>query len=175
MSAKKQLLAQYDLHDLLFNNVIEGISDEQSNRCIATPMNSVKWLAGHLLWANAHLAKIGGALVEVKWRDHFHSKQGGGPDDFNAPPSELPTLEQIRQKWNEDAPTIRKGLENLPDAALDSTVEFKHPILPFDNTLAGLWAFINHHQAYTIGQIGILRRALGKDAMSYSREVHAEV
>ncbi|MGN6639166.1 MAG: hypothetical protein ACTHJ8_09665, partial [Mucilaginibacter sp.] len=94
MSTKKQLLAQYDLHDVLFNNVIAGISDEESNRTINDPMNSVKWLAGHLLWANANLANIGGVNVEVKWRDHFHTKQGGSAVDFNAPKSELPTLEE---------------------------------------------------------------------------------
>jgi len=168
MSAKKVLLAQYDLHNLLYNNVIADISDEEANKSVADPMNSIKWLAGHLLWANAFLANIGGAKIEVKWRDHFHTKEGGSPEDFNAPKSELPTLEQIKNKWNEDGPVIRKGLENLPDAALDTVIEMQHPILPFDNTLAGLWAFVNHHQAYTIGQIGILRRGLGKDAMKYS-------
>ena len=168
MSAKKVLLDQYDLHNVLYNNVIADISDEESNKCVADPMNSVKWLAGHLLWAQANLANIGGVQIEVKWRDHFHTREGGGPADFNAPKSELPTLQQIKYKWNEDGPVIRKGLENLPDAALDSVIDVPHPIFPFDNTLAGLWAFINHHQAYTIGQIGILRRGLGKDAMKYS-------
>jgi len=168
MSAKKVLLDQYDLHNILYNNVIADISDEESNKSIADPMNSVKWLAGHLLWAQANLANIGGTQIEVKWRDHFHTKQGGSPADFNAPKSELPTLQQIKDKWNEDGPVIRKGLENLPDAALDTVINAPHPIFPFDNTLAGLWAFINHHQAYTIGQIGILRRGLGKDAMKYS-------
>jgi uncharacterized damage-inducible protein DinB len=169
MSAKKLLLAQYDLHDVLFNNVIADISDEESNQCIADPINSVKWLAGHLLWANANLANIGGVKIEVKWRDHFHTRQGGSPADFNAPPSPLPTLDEIRNKWNEDTVVTRKGLENLPEEALNSVIEVKHPILPFDNTLAGLWAFINDHQSYHIGQIGIIRRALGKPAMSYSR------
>jgi hypothetical protein len=65
-------------------------------------------------------------------------------------------------------PVIRKGLENIPDAALETVIRAKHPIAPFDDTLGGLWAFINHHQAYTIGQIGILRRGLGKPAMKYS-------
>jgi uncharacterized damage-inducible protein DinB len=167
MSTKKQLLAQYDLHDVLFNNVIQGVNDEESNKTIADPLNSIKWLAGHLLWANANLANIGGAQIAVKWRDHFYTKQGGTPDDFNAPESELPTLDEIKNKWNEDSPLIRAGLENLPEEALNSVVEFKHPIHPFDNTLAGLWAFINDHQSYHIGQIGILRRALGKEAMQY--------
>ena len=168
MSAKKVLLAQYDLHNLLYNNVIADISEEEANKRVADPMNNIKWLAGHLLWAQGNLANIGGTKVSMQWRDHFHTKEGGTPEDFNAPKSELPTLEQIKNRWNEDAPVIRKGLENLPDAALDSVIQIPHPILPFDNTLAGLWAFLNHHQAYTIGQIGILRRGLGKEAMKYS-------
>ena len=169
MSTKKQLLEQYDLHDVLFNNVIKDISDDESNKSIVDPMNSVKWLAGHLLWANANLANISSVPIEVKWRDHFYTKEGGGPEDFNAPPSPLPTLEEVRAKWNEDTIAIREGLKNLTEDALNSTIEVKHPIHGFDNTLAGLWAFVNDHQAYHIGQIGIIRRALGKKAMSYSR------
>lgn len=42
MSSKKQLLAQYDLHNVLYNNVIADISDEESNKCIADPMNCQK-------------------------------------------------------------------------------------------------------------------------------------
>jgi len=160
-------LAQYDLHDVLFNNVIADVSDEESNQCITDPMNSIKWLAGHLLWANANFANIGGVKIEVKWRDHFHTKEGAGPEDLNAPPSPLPTLQEIREKWNADSPILRKALENLPDNALNTVIEVRHPIRPFDNTLGGLWAFINHHQAYHIGQIGILRRALGKTRMAY--------
>ena len=75
MSSKKQLLAQYDLHNVLFNNVIANISDEESNKCIAEQMNCVKWLAGHLLWANANLANIGGTKVDVLWRDHGQDHQ----------------------------------------------------------------------------------------------------
>jgi len=167
MSTKKQLLAQYDLHDVLFNNVIDNISDEESNKTLADPMNSVKWLAGHLLWANANLANVGGISIDVKWRDHFHTKEGGGPADFNAELSPMPTLEEIRTKWNADSVLIRKGLENVPEDALNTPINVKHPIHVFDDTLGGLWAFINDHQSYHIGQIGILRRALGKGAMSY--------
>ncbi len=170
MSSKQQLLAQYDLHDVLFNNVIADISDEESNRCVADPMNNVKWLAGHMLWAQHNLANIGGARLDLPWRDHFHTKQGGSAEDLNAPESELPALQQIKDKWNEFAPAIRTGLENLPEEALNTVIEKRHPIQPFDNTLGGLWAFINHHQAYTIGQIGILRRGLGKEAMKYFKE-----
>jgi uncharacterized damage-inducible protein DinB len=168
MSAKKQLLAQYDLHNVLFNNVIADISDDEANKSVADPMNSVKWLAGHLVWAQLNLANIGGTQVVIPWAYHFLSKEGATEADRNAPETEMPTLETIKNKWNELSPIIRSGLENLPEEALSSVIQIPHPIMPFDNTLAGLWAFINHHQAYTIGQIGILRRGCGKAAMKYS-------
>jgi hypothetical protein len=168
MSAKKQLLAQYDLHHLLFNNVVADISDEEASKSVADPMNSVKWLAGHLLWAQRNLVRMGGAQVEIPWTGHFLSGPGSTPEERAAPKGEMPTFGDIKNKWNEVSAAIRTGLENLPEEALNSVIEIPHPIYPFDNTLAGLWAFINHHQAYTIGQIGILRRGMGKEAMKYS-------
>jgi hypothetical protein len=168
MSAKKLLLAEFDLHNRLYNNVLEGISDAESNKRIAEPMNNVKWLAGHLLWAQGNIGRIAGVTFVNPWLDHFASGPGATPEELNAPKSELPTLDAVKNKWNEVTPAIRAGLENLPEAALGTVVDFQHPITPYDNTLAGLWAFINSHQSYTIGQIGILRRGLGKDAMKYS-------
>jgi hypothetical protein len=167
MSKKKVLLAQYHLHHLLFNNVTADISDEESDKVIAEPINSIKWLAGHLLWAQHGLAGMGQIQIDLPWRDHFYTNAGASDADRNASPSKLPTLQMIQDKWNEFNPKIREGLEMMGEEALNATIDASHPILPFDNTLAGRWAFINHHQAYTIGQIGILRRALGKEGMKY--------
>jgi hypothetical protein len=167
MSAKKILLAQFDLHHVLFNNVLADISEEESNKNIAAPMNSIKWLAGHLLWAQHSLATIGGVKIDLPWRDHFYTEGAATDADRNATPSKMPTLQMILDKWNEDAPQIRAGLQALPEEALSAMINARHPIFPFDNTLGGRWAFTNHHQAYTIGQIGILRRGFGKEAMKY--------
>jgi hypothetical protein len=155
----------------LYNNVLAGVTDDESNRVVAQNMNTVKWLAGHLLWAQWNLANISEVDLFIPWRDHFYSKEGTGPEDLNAPKSELPTLDEVRNKWNEVAPLIRAGLESLSDEALNSPITHLHPIFPFDQTLGGLWAFINHHQAFTIGQIAILRKGLGKAAMSYSKSI----
>lgn len=168
MTAKKQLLAQYDLHNLLFNNVIVGISDEESNKSILEPMNNVKWLAGHLLWAQRNLARMAGADVVIPWTGHFLQKNAATPEEINAPKGEFPTLDQIKDKWNGVNLPIRAGLENLSEETLNEVINTNHPILPFDDTLAGLWSFINHHQAYTIGQIGVLRRGMGKEPMRYN-------
>ena len=40
--------------------------------------------------------------------------------------------------------------------------------VPFgDKTMKGFLAFLMHHEAYHIGQMGILRKYLGNEAMKY--------
>lgn len=167
MSPKKQLLAQFELHNVLFNNVIDQVTDEEANKSIIEPMNNFKWLAGHILSSQSHLARIGEAKVEIPWSEHFAS--GPGADKSAAgPKGNVPSLADIKAKWNEIHLQIKNGLENLPDEALAQKIDMKHPITPFDDTLGGLWAFLNHHQAYTIGQMGILRRGFKKEALKFN-------
>jgi len=161
MSAKKQLLAQYDLHNLLYNNVFLDINEEEANTRLLPSINNIKWLAGHLLWVQTNLARLCGLQIEIIWIDHYNNQISQRP----GPEINVPSLEEIKSTWNQHAATIRRGLENLSDEELNSPVEFP---IPAFRTKEGLWAFINHHQAYTIGQIGILRRGFGKEAMKYS-------
>jgi hypothetical protein len=160
MSAKNQLLAQYDLHNTLYNNVLVDINEDEANSRLVPSINNVKWLAGHLVWGQAGLARICGVPMNIVWIDHYNTQIPNPP----GPEIEIPTLEEIKEAWNRFEAPIREGLQNLPDEVLSRTVEFP---LPAFRTVEGLWTFINHHQAYTIGQIGILRRALGKEAMKY--------
>ena len=55
---------------------------------------------------------------------------------------------------------------HLPDEVLGSPAPTKTPIA--DETLGGMLAFLMHHEAYHIGQMDLLRKYLGKDAMSYA-------
>ncbi|HEY8784263.1 MAG TPA: DinB family protein [Mucilaginibacter sp.] len=161
MSAKKQLLAQYDLHNTLFNNVIVDISEDEANTRLVPTMNNIKWLAGHLVWGQLGLAPMGNVQIDIPWIDLYNT-QLKHPVNMDI---KAPTLEEIKKEWNHYSGPIREGLEQLSDEALNTPIEFP---LPAFKTTEGLWSFINHHQAYTIGQIGILRRGLGKEAMKYS-------
>ncbi len=160
MSANKQLLIQYNLHTFLFNSVLLDIVEEESAIRLVPGINNIKWLAGHLVWGQLGLAQIGGVNVNIPWTDHFNTQLTKPVN----PAIDMPTLEEIKIEWNKYANPIREGLEQMSDEQLNSAIEFP---MPEFKTQEDLWAFINHHQAYTIGQIGILRRALGKDAMKY--------
>lgn len=113
---------QYDLHHRLYNNVLEGFTDEEANQGLSGFMevSTVKYLAGHLLNSRNGLARFAEMEPEIK--------------------------------WNEMNNRIRDGLNEL--AAADPG---KAPPSPFRVSESGgdHWAFINHHQAYHIGQIAI--------------------
>lgn len=167
---KKFLLAQFDFHNKLYHNVLAGLTDEETNRRLHgdTNMNHIKYIAGHLLNSQYGFGFLSGVKLEVKWDELFAvMNRSQARDDI-----QYPAIEEIVQEWDAIYEPIRKGLSRLPDAELakvppkpaDKIFE-NSPI--FENTVASFLAFLNHHQAYHIGQIGILRRGFGKEPMSY--------
>jgi uncharacterized damage-inducible protein DinB len=170
MMEKKYLLAQFDFHHKLYNNVLEGFTDEETNQRLHddTNMNHAKYIAGHLLNVQYAFALLAGVEVEHKWDDLF-AGLGQSKARHNI---SYPSIETIKAEWNGIYDKTRKGLENLseeelnqkPPKPLDKVFEDN---AIFDNTVAGFLTFLNHHQAYHIGQIGILRRGFGKEPMHY--------
>ncbi|MEM8968780.1 MAG: DinB family protein [Bacteroidota bacterium] len=161
---KNLLLTQFDLHHRLYNNVLEGFSDEETHqRLHDNPrINHVKYLAGHLLNSYYGLATTAGMNLESKWNALFAVMgQSEARDDFS-----YPTIEEIKAEWNGLYPSLRYRLGNLSSEALAA-----QPPAPFDQVASSsgeLWTFINHHIAYHIGQIGLLRRGFGKAPMQYN-------
>ncbi|MEX1062189.1 MAG: DinB family protein, partial [Balneolaceae bacterium] len=152
-----------DLHQRLYQNVLDGFTDKETNRRPYgdATMNHVKYLAGHLLNSQYGLAMIAGLEPEIKWNELFAVMgQSVAKDDYS-----YPSIEEIKSEWKVLHEPVRKGLEALTTDDLT-----KIPPPPFDEvaeTVGELWAFINHHIAYHIGQISILRKAFGKEPMSY--------
>lgn len=157
------LLTQFDLHQRLYNNVLDGFTDAETNLrpYEDDKANHVKYLAGHLLNSQYGLTMIAGLQPDVKWNDLFAVMgQSEAKDDFN-----YPSIEEIKDEWNSLYEPARKELSKL---TADELADI--PLPPFDKVAESkgeLWAFINHHIAYHIGQISLLRKAYGKQSMSY--------
>lgn len=165
MDSKTQLLKQYDLLDVWFKNSLVGFNDEEANRRIDRKMNHVKYLAGHLFHTNYSFARLAGLKTETKWDDLF-AGLGKTKAKDNFP---YPTIEEIMAEWDKLFPVVRAGLASLTEEMLDRE-------LPpsavgrsgiFNSSARDLWTFLNFHQAYHIGQIGILRKGFGKETMKY--------
>lgn len=165
MDSKTPLLKQFDLLDRWFKNSLVDFTDEETNRRIDPKMNHVKYIAGHLFHTNYSFARFAGLKLETKWDDLF-AGLGKTKAKDNFP---YPSIEEIIAEWNKLFPVVREGLASLTEEMLDHEL----PATPisrsgiFNNTIRDTWTFLNLHQAYHVGQIGILRKAFGKETMKY--------
>ena len=88
-------------------------------------------------------------------------ENGKGRDDKTT----YPTMDALTKDWNSISEKISKALNALTEDALGQKTP--RPV-PLGDSLGDFIAFIVHHEAYTIGQLGICRKFFGLEAMKYS-------
>lgn len=152
---------QFDLHTRLFNNVLEGITDDLASRRAGDSVNHIIWIAGHLTNARNGMHAIGGYEANAFYPEFFD--RGSTLD----PTADYPPLDEIREKWNTVSSRVSKGLGGISEDMLASEAPIKTPMYGLDGTMHGFLDFLMHHEAYHIGQIGILRKYVGRQAMRY--------
>ncbi|MEO9005163.1 MAG: DinB family protein [Ginsengibacter sp.] len=165
MNDKKLLLAQYDSLYRWFINSLVDFTDEETNHRLNENMNHVKYLAGHLTNAQYAYAGIAGVEVERQWDELFAGLgKSSARDNFS-----YPTIQEVKAEWEQINQSVRDSLQALSEDALDKAMPGS-PLAQskvFDTTVGDFWAFMNMHQTYHIGQIGILRRGFGKEPMTF--------
>ena len=160
-SSTASLKAQFDLHTRLFNNATTGISEDESGARKSEHINNMKWIAGHLLNTRlGNLSKIAGLAPDESYNAQF------GRGNSYDPNATYPPIDEIRAKWQATADAIGNGINNIPEEVLATKSPVQAPIA--DDTMLGLAAFLVSHEAYHIGQLGMLRKMIGKEAMSYA-------
>jgi uncharacterized damage-inducible protein DinB len=160
-STAAPIKTQFDLHTRLFNNVMECISDAESNNRNSDHVNHMKWIAGHLLNTRVNaLSQLTGGTADNSYVAQF------GRGNSLDPNATYPPISEITTRWKDTSDTISQGLGHLPEEVLESKAPFPSPVA--DESFRGLLAFLVSHEAYHIGQLGLLRKMSGKEAMSYN-------
>lgn len=153
------LVAQFDLHTKLFNNVLEGLSDLETNSRPTRETNNIKWLAGHLTSTRFGLKDLAGLETSDPYATLFSHGQSFQDD------VDYPSIDRIRALWNDISDRISAGLSRMSEETLNGPAPARVPI--GDDTFEGMLAFLMHHEAYHIGQMALLRRQLGRPPMKY--------
>ncbi len=153
------LVAQFDLHTRLFNNVLDGLSDLEANSRPGSNTNNIKWLAGHLTSMRFGLKDVAGLSATDPYATlfgHGHSLQEN---------VDYPSIDRIRELWNDVSDRISAGLSRMSEEVLNGPAPMRFPI--GDDTFEGMLAFLMHHEAYHIGQMALLRKLLGRPPLKY--------
>lgn len=136
---------------------LDGVSHEESLRSPEPFGNNANWVLGHLVdAAEGVLGLLGqprvldsGALVRYR--------RGTRPliDATEALP-----LERLLEAWDEASKRINVGLKSIPEERIDAPVP--EELTWMGTTIGAAVAFVSFHQSYHAGQLGLLRRLLGK-------------
>jgi hypothetical protein len=154
----KHLINQFDLQTRLFNNVTKDIKDSDSTKRMNGNTNHIAWLTGHLVSSRYNLGAALGITDKEPYPALFENRKGM---DKNA---KYPSMQDLTKDWDPITKKISAKLNSLTEDVLNT--KMPSPV-PTGETLGDLIAFLMHHEAYTIGQLGIYRRFHGQEAMSY--------
>lgn len=155
------LAAIFNLNTDLLLNCLESVSEAEAQRCLAAGGNSVAFVAVHLTDTRHFLVtRLGSPLLNPLAR---YLAEARSIADIR----EWPTLDEIRGSWVAVSAHLQEVLGRLTGVELSEPNVHRFPL--GDSTRLGLITFLVQHDSYHLGQVGFLRRQLGKPAMSYAR------
>lgn len=145
-------------HTVLRRNT-EGITHEESLTQPGSGGNCLNWVLGHLAWSNEQSLSILGqpAVLGEEALKRYHRGSAELHDSAEAIP-----MDQLLRAIHESYARIDTGLAALTPEAIQAPAPFS-PRKKADETVGSLLTLIAFHQAYHTGQVGILRRLLGKE------------
>lgn len=149
-----------NLNTRLFNNTLGGVTEEQSEQRLSGHSNSFKWIATHTVWARYNMLMFLGKPAENPYPGLFENfKPYDAADKY-------PSLEEIKKEWQKSSDLLKDAVGSVSEELLAADSQLKSPI--GDNSMGGTLAFLAQHESYNIGQLGLLKKYLTKEAMAYN-------
>ena len=120
--------------------------------------NHAQWLTGHL--ANTRrwmLRELGQTVAEDTWEGFFGA---GGKISAESDAVDPATLQAAFEAAGQDVVSTLGALTTA-----DAAKALPKPFPDGSTTVGGMLNFLHFHEAYHIGQVGLIRRALGKPGL----------
>ena len=155
MNEIRVLRAQVALIGEVVEAAVADLTPDEALRAPIPGVNDVNWILGHLVQVNAGVLELLGHPRDPALADLVYYAAGSPP------------VEDVADAWDlgklRDA--FRQQIHHLDGALVDAPPErLAAPPPPgFEGELRDFLHFITFHQGYHVGQLGMLRRALGHD------------
>jgi hypothetical protein len=153
-SAIEHVLGLMDIVDNLYARALHDLDPDELTRTPSEQSNPMVWMAGHLAQTRVQLGRLLGIAQPVPWPTLF--KRGSPPPDIAA----YPSLAEIRDVWQTAGAALRTRIRELADQQLCESLQVKIPST--DGTLRGAIVFALFHEGYHVGQMGYVRKTLGR-------------
>ncbi len=147
-----ELLKLYEAGYRTVQMNLEGIAHEESMRSPAGGGNCANWVLGHLVSTRLAVLSLAGAapMADTEIHDVYNAQEDAPAFD----PARAYPLERLQALLDASQERLRTALPGITDERL------ARPALL--GTVGETLAFLTFHEGYHCGQLGVLRRTLGK-------------
>ncbi len=153
----QSLAIQFAYSDWTFRTNLEGLSTAESLQPPATGGNCLNWVVGHVLAARNHILALLGEPPALAPAVAQRFERGSEP--LRDPAAAL-DLDEARAVFRDAQERILAGLQRLTPEQLAAAAPFSPGNRP-DETVGSLLLGMVWHEAYHVGQLGVLRRVAG--------------
>jgi hypothetical protein len=156
METRDYLSYLLDANQRFAHRYLDDITEEEAFETAGGACNHFLWLTGHLAYSAAQLLDFMKAPVDFpeEWANLFRGGQELNPDR-----AAYPSMAKVRANLYEMYDQANRALKNLSENQLSEEVEAEPEVVrPRVNLILAMCA----HEAYHLGQVAILRRALGR-------------
>lgn len=155
------VIPAYRMHSQTFINVLDGISEEQATVRIQEKTNHIIWMVGNFVNMRYSLGWVLGLREEDPYSELFF--QGKALDASK----DYPSLADLIKSFHHISPLVYQQLLDTTDEDLAELfpMGMKVDFLPEDKlNFVGMCI---DREDYLMGQLGLMRKLLGYDAMKY--------
>jgi uncharacterized damage-inducible protein DinB len=147
------LLAIYRTNGWQFRKALDGLTDEELWYSPTESTNPTIWIAGHIVDTRAVVLKLLGEEFPRPWKELFTLGSVVGDK------AQYPSVGEIQTAMRDVSERLKAALSAIADAFMAQPQSGLG--LPNSVTRADEIAFLAQHEAYHVGQMAYLRKALG--------------
>jgi uncharacterized protein YndB with AHSA1/START domain len=148
----------FSIDDRLITRALDGLDDADLWRRTSEQNNPLLWIVGHVVQTRAQALGLFGTPIDTGWGELF------GRGAALREQSSYPTLAAIAEARTRVTTAWLDALASLSADRLAS--QATGPSLPLAKTVADQIGFFAMHEAYHVGQLSFIRKALGKPGLA---------
>ena len=151
----------YRMHTQMFNNMLDGIKEEDAQKRIENKTNHITWMVGNLVNCRHWLANILGIADKDPHEELFKDAKAL---DVNA---HYPSLDELKKEWHKISPILYQKLLSIKDTELHEDFNFGMDIPFVENNKLNVVGMSIDRESYLFGQLGLMRKILGYQGVKY--------
>ena len=145
-----------------FREAVRDLSPEEALTRINGVTNHAAYISLHLIDARCFVVRLLGGECS----HGFEAMTEGARTVEDIP--EYPTMEEIGAAWDRVSEVLLTHLRDADPETLGGAPPFRFPV--DDETVLGAVTFLAHHEGYHLGQLGLIRKALGLAPIPFRSE-----